>query len=229
MKPLKKTRLSSSKEFVPTENGAGKEEYQLVISVDADGVFYAAVPAHLQNVADHLAAGDGGESRSHSHRKITYRDGFVTHGSKKTVTEDWGTLIWRIEQYLINMVKEKVIWCRTEMNIRYQRENGDWVNRNDVSFAKTNPAVGMIYQICYKVGTKLLDEKNGFVADLNLRRLEGVVIPYSEDRVQFLDRISETLHKAAQQLNEFEMVLKQDPLQIDNVMKQGFLLEHRGA
>lgn len=230
MKPLKKTRLSSSKEFVPTEDGSGEEEYQLIISVDADGVFYAAIPAHLHNVAEHLAEGNGdSKNQNHSYRKINYRDGFVTNGSKNAVMEDWKNLCWRIEDYLIKMVREKVIWYRTEMNIHYQKENGDYVNRRDNSFAKTNPSVGVAFRVCYKVGDKLVDEKNAFVADLKLRKLEGVIIPYTEERIQFLDKISEILDKAARQLNEFEEALQQNPLQIDTIMKRGFMLEYKAA
>lgn len=226
MKPLNKTRLSSSKEFVPTEDGTGAEEYLLIVYVDANGSFYAPMPPHLINSAGHLAEGDGGASKDHSYRKIRFTDGFVISSSKTQVLNDWATLIWWVKEYLTNLIKEKVIWLQTEMNIRYQRPDGSWVVRRDAHFNKTCPVVGISYQVCYKVGAKLLKEDNGYLADTSLREREGVIIPFSEERAQFLDTISEILHKAARQLSEFEEALQKDPLQIDNIMRQGFMLEY---
>src|ERR1017187_413774 len=176
MKPLKKTRLSSSKEYVPTEDGSNKEEYQRIIYVDADGCFYASVPVYLHNVANIVSKGDGGKNENHSDRTIKYSDGFVTHCSKEKVINDWGTLIWRIENYLIKIVREKVIALNVEMNIHYQRSNGEYVNRKNVSFANAQPSVGISFDVCYRCGDKLLKENNVYFKDLRLRGGDGVTV-----------------------------------------------------
>lgn len=225
----KKQALNRNKTLVPDETGKKSFEFIRVTSVGiSTGRFYVSVPTHLHNVADFVSRErqyteeDGDPVRI---RGIFYRDGMVEATTKNEAIDDWESLMVRCEQYLKTEHREKVILIRSEMSIHVQRSDGTYLNRHDISFAKVRPLIGVQYEILYKNGPDILDEDNRWQGKAS----DHVVIPYTEEREAFLQSIVDSLTKAALQVDQLTRILKEEPLQIDTIMKKGFLLEHKGS
>lgn len=224
--------LNRYKVSVPDENGTGTIEYlQLVKVSPGSGLFSVTVPEHLRLVAKIVSPeqifNDDDEYPTKvaglAYHEIGTFEGEVVADSRDKALEQWKALMYRCKQFLTTQAKVKVILFNTEMNVSiYDTEGKLLFGRSDVTFAKTNPIVGVDYLVCFQAGKHLVDENNRYIS-----KPEGsVVIPHTPERETFLENIVKTFEKAAVQLHDFVKVVNEDPLQIETFMKTGNLLEY---
>jgi hypothetical protein len=226
--------LNRNKVSVPDMTGTEMIEYVRLIKIDPDsGLFSATLPDFLHQTAALVAKEqelDSGDGDVYKWPVLDYWDqgkfeGEISAKTREKVIESWESLIYRCREFLTTQSKFKVILLNTEMNVNIYDDAGDGrliFRRSDVSFAKTNPLVGVNYRVCFQAGKHLVDDDNKRVYGVD----KGVVIPHTSEREAFLRDIVDTFERAALQLNEFVNLVKNDPLQIETVMKRGFLLAH---
>lgn len=227
--------INRNKVAVPDESGTGTISYDRQIKVDrGSGLFSATGPLHLRATAAMVAREqtfDAGDGDPYKWPRIDYRDdstfpGEVVATTRDEVIDRWESLIYRCREHLTTQGKKKVILLSTEMNVSiYDAEGTCLLRRNEISFAKTSPLVGVSYRICYEAGAHLVTEDNRHVSKPD----GSVVIPHSPERETFLQSIIASFERAALQLNEFMQTVKEEPLQIEAVMRRGFLLSNKNG
>jgi hypothetical protein len=223
--PIIKTHKTS----VPAENGRDLIAFVQKIQVDKDGRFTIQAPEHLHNTLALVSkerevqlAPDAPASRLRA-LPFDVRNGVV--GPCQTLEEveyAWKDLMARAREFLTNSARKKVIKIDTEMSVRIFRDNRLVLGRNDVSFSKVSPLLGLDYTVCYQVGPDLVDEDNRYLAQAE----KATVVPYTEEREAFLAKIVHTLEQAALQLDEFCTAVQEDPLAIDTLIHKGMLLTY---
>lgn len=225
--------LNRNRVSVPDMDGTGMVEYLRLIKIDPEsGWFSATVPEHLRDIARLVAPEQKIEEEDgfkHTQPNLNYYDtgkfaGEVVGITREMVVERWKSLIYRCKEFLTTQAKVKVILLTTEMNVTiYGKDKRLLLSRGDISFAKTEPLIGVSYKICFQAGKHLVDKNNKYIGEGK----GSVIIPHTPDREAFLKNIVDTFEKAALQLNDFMSLVKADPLQIEGVMKRGFLLGYK--
>jgi len=229
--------LNRHKVAVPGPNGVDQQEYLQLIKIDKDtALFSLTVPEHLLSVAAIVAKKQtfrrvkwpDEEWRALPYQEAGHFQGEVTGTTRAQAGDDWGALMYRCGEFLASQAKVKVLLVQTEMNLRLYDEGGKLAfKRVDLSSATTMPLVGVSYQVCFQVGSHLVDGDNRRIYPGREEAMRTAVIPYTEEREAFLCQIVTSLERAAVQLHGFMQAVQSDPLHIEAVMKQGFLLDSR--
>lgn len=216
--------LKKNKVYVPDASGAKSIEYIRKLKVDKSScLFSATVPDHLLAISA-LVCDSGDSTKIINYRNDEQFFGEVVEKTAEATLQDWDSLIHRCSQFIVSSKKEKVILFDTEMNVYILDVDNKRVklNRKDVHFAECSPLVGLNYKVCYRVGDRLVDEDNKYVGSGSDR---STVIPYTEERELFLEKMANSLKSAAFRLHEFSNAINESPESIDLIMNNTLVLE----